>query len=332
MKAAERETWLDEHVIRPGPRLLITNPRGDAGPCDSMAGRQTIHQLVRGAAGVVASHTRPGGDTTPCAEDLAFTLRMAAAAAQAGPFAIGEVDRVVGAGGQRPDHAVEGVEETEVVRLLGIVVVRFALAWIDVVQRLVHQLDDDVPSGIRHDPERRSAAAAGIGEAHHHLGAIEPDASYVSAARAFVQAWAWCRPPGQTVPPGGDTLVCGEPRAFSLLIDAVPVFGPKGAASSRPVARYQKEVIVRFRRNVPEGHIEELDGDGTILVRLDNNAGLIGATRRWLQWSAKPPGGGGLRKVDESYRDALCKLPSDAYRRAPYREMGGFVRRDGAKG
>jgi DNA repair protein RadC len=57
---------------------------GDAGPCDSLAGRQTIRRLVRRAAGAVALHTHPGGDPTPCAEDLAFTRRMAAAAALAG--------------------------------------------------------------------------------------------------------------------------------------------------------------------------------------------------------------------------------------------------------
>jgi DNA repair protein RadC len=52
----------------------------DAGPRDPMAGRRTTRRLVRGAAGVVPLHTRPGGDPTPCAEDLAFTRRMAAGA------------------------------------------------------------------------------------------------------------------------------------------------------------------------------------------------------------------------------------------------------------
>jgi DNA repair protein RadC len=76
----------------------------DAGPRDSMAGRQAIRRPVRGAAGVVAFHGRPGGDPTPCPEDLAFTRRMAAAL-----IGVDLVDHLVlGAAGPRVSFRARG--------------------------------------------------------------------------------------------------------------------------------------------------------------------------------------------------------------------------------
>jgi DNA repair protein RadC len=63
----------------------------DTGPRDPMAGRQTIRRPARRAAGVVVFHAPPGGDSTPFAEDLAFTRRMAAAATLAGVDLMGHL-------------------------------------------------------------------------------------------------------------------------------------------------------------------------------------------------------------------------------------------------
>jgi DNA repair protein RadC len=60
--------------------------------------RQLLRQcLLRGAAGVVVFHTHPSGDPTPRLEDLAFTRRLAAAAALVGVDLVDHL--VLGAGG-----------------------------------------------------------------------------------------------------------------------------------------------------------------------------------------------------------------------------------------
>jgi DNA repair protein RadC len=60
--------------------------------------RQILRQcLLRGAAGVVVFHAHPSGDPTPCLEDLAFTRRLAAAAALVGVDLVDQL--VLGAGG-----------------------------------------------------------------------------------------------------------------------------------------------------------------------------------------------------------------------------------------
>jgi hypothetical protein len=152
--------------------------------------------------------------------------------------------------------------------------------------------------------------------------------AYLLEAGNFVRQRKWCYLPDEKVPEGRETYACGKPRAFGLIIDAVPAVREGGAAAQRPSARYRKSVMVVFKRQPRQDDVilEELDSDGTILVQLDNHVQVIRATRRWT--AARVASVDQPRTDAQSLDEALRFLPDEVYRKAPRFDLSGLVRLD----